>query len=161
MTTSLASGRPSFGFGLASNNIDAMDGIVFNGSSDVTALPPLPQTSTMPFHFTAGSGMALAKSEPGPNGFQAEVQIKQAEANDQAAPDQKKQNSSRGLMASPMPGFLPSTSARGSPVPWAMDTSDSSSSRSFSPAPVESGGGLLAQKLRDLQAQNGVDGVQD
>lgn len=161
MTTGLASGRPSFGFGLASNNIDTMDGIVFNGAPDVTPLPPLPQTSAIPFHFTAGSRKALAKSEPSPNGFQAEVQTKQTESYDQAAPDQKKQNSSRGLMTSPMPGFLPSTSARGSPVPWAMDTSDSSSSRSFSPAPVESGGGLLARKLRDLQAQNGVDAVQE
>jgi hypothetical protein len=64
-------------------------------------------------------------------------------------------------MASPMPGFLPSTSTRCSPVSWAMDTSDSSSSQSFSPSPVESGGGLLTWKLRHLQTQNGVDALQD
>jgi hypothetical protein len=33
--------------------------------------------------------------------------------------------------------------------------------KSFSPASVENGEGLLARKLRDLQAQNGIDALQD
>jgi hypothetical protein len=158
--TGTISGRPSFGFGLASNNIDNMDGIVFNGSPDMIPLPQLPPKSAIPFHFTAGSRKPLAKSEPGPNGFQTEAPTKPTEFRDQAAPDHMQQDSARDQMASPVPGFLPSTSARGSPVPWAMD-SGSSSMKSFSPASVENGEGLLARKLRDLQAQNGIDALQD
>ena len=156
----MASRRSSFGFGLALNSIDAMDGIVFHGSPTVIRQPPLPPSSAIPFHFTAGSRKGLAKSEPGPNGFQLEAPTRQVEAHDQNPPDQMQQDSSRDTMLSPVPGFLPSTSARGSPVPWTMDSS-SSSVRSFSPAPVENGGGLLARKLRDLQAQNGAKDFQD
>ena len=149
----MASRRSSFDFGLAPDNIDAMDGIVFNGSPNLIRQPPLPPSAAIPFHFTAGSKKGLAKSEPGPNGFQSEALPRQIEAHDQNPPDQKHQDSSRNKTLSPVPGFLPSTSARGSPVPWTMDSS-SSSVRSFSPAQVENGGGLLARKLRDLQAQN-------
>ncbi|KAJ9607120.1 hypothetical protein H2200_008192 [Cladophialophora chaetospira] len=52
---------------------------------------------------------------------------------------------------SPTPGFLPSTSARGSPVPW---SDGSTIARSFSPTPVEAGHGLLSQKLRELNGQS-------
>ena len=155
-----AARRPSFGFGLTSNNIDAMDGIVFASSPDVVPQPRLPPSSAIPFHFDAGFRKALAKSEPGPNGFQMEAPTRPTEFHDRAAPDQMQQDSSREQTLSPVPGFLPSTSARGSPLPWSMD-SGTSSVRSFSPAPVESGGGLLARKLRDLQTQNGTSALQD
>jgi hypothetical protein len=160
MATGIASGKPSFGFGLESNNIDTMEGIVFNDSPNVIPRPPLPPTSAIPFHFTAGSRKILAKSEPGPKGFQSEAPTVPTEFHDQVAADHMQQNPSADKMVSPVPGFLPSTSTRGSPVPWTMDSS-SSSVRSFSPAPVENGGGLLARKLRDLQAQNGVNAFQD
>ena len=160
MATGAASGNPSFGFELGAHNFDTMDGIVFNSSPNTLSPPPLPPTSAMPFHFIAGSTTGLAKSEPGPNGFQTEALTAPTEFHDQAAPDQLQRTSSRDQTVSPVPGFLPSTSARGSPVPWAMD-SGSSSARSFSPASVESGGGLLARKLRDLQAQSGAQSFQD
>jgi hypothetical protein len=119
----------------------------------------LTPTSGIPFHFTAGSRRALAKSEPGPNAFHPEASTIPAQFHEQLGAGRIEQRSPGDQMVSPVPGFLPSTSARGSPVPWAMD-SGSSSVRS-SPAPVESGGGLLARKLRDLQAQNGMDEFQD
>jgi hypothetical protein len=50
---------------------------------------------------------------------------------------------------SPTPGFLPSTSSRGSPVPWPSSNS-ASIARGFSPTPVEAGHGLLSRKLREL-----------
>ena len=50
---------------------------------------------------------------------------------------------------SPVSGFLPSTSARGSPVPW-LASNGSPVARSFSPTPVEAGHGLLSQKLREF-----------
>jgi hypothetical protein len=139
---------------LASNDVDTMDGIIFNGSPTVTAPPPLPLTSGIPFHFTAGSRRSLAKSEPGPKASTIPAQF-----HDQLGMGRIEQHSPGDQTVSPVPGFLPSTSARGSPIPWTMDSS-SSSVRS-SPTPVESGGGLLARKLRDLQAQNGVDAFQD
>jgi hypothetical protein len=154
VATGTASGRPSFGLGLASNNVDTMDGIIFNGSPTVTAPPPLPLTSGIPFHFTAGSRRSLAKSEPG-----SKASTIPAQFHDQLGMGRIEQHSPGDQTVSPVPGFLPSTSARGSPIPWTMDSS-SSSVRS-SPTPVESGGGLLARKLRDLQAQNGVDAFQD
>ena len=160
MVAGTPSRRASFGFRLPSNNIDAMDGIVFNGSPNVRPRPPLPPTSAIPFHFGAGSRKALAKSEPGPNGFAMEAPTVPMEFHDHEAPDHTQQTSTRDQTVSPVPGFLPSTSARGSPLPWAMDSSGSSV-RSFSPAPVENGGGLLARKLRDLQAQNGTNAFQD
>ena len=62
------------------------------------------------------------------------------------------EGSSLERTVSPTPGFLPSTSSRSSPVPWPA-SSGSSISRGFSPAPVESGHGLLSRKLRGLNGQ--------
>ena len=55
----------------------------------------------------------------------------------------------------PVPGFLPSTSTRSSPVPW-LHGSNSSSARSFSPVPVEAGDGLLSRQLRELNSGAGT-----
>ena len=156
----MASGRPSFGFGLASNNVDTMEGIIFNGSPTVKAPPPLPPTSGIPFHFTAGSRRSLAKSEPGSTVFHPEASTIPAQFHEQLGAGRIEQRSPGGQMVSPVPGFLPSTSARGSPVPWAMD-SGSSSGTSFSSVPIENGEGLLAQKFRNLQARNGSHAFQD
>ena len=49
---------------------------------------------------------------------------------------------------SPIPGFLPSTSSRGSPVPW-PNSVGTSTARSFS-LTVEAGDGLISRKLREL-----------
>ncbi|KAI1611343.1 hypothetical protein EDD37DRAFT_632554 [Exophiala viscosa] len=50
---------------------------------------------------------------------------------------------------SPISGFLPSTSRRGSPIPW-LGSSGSPVARSLSSTPVEAGDGLLSRKLREL-----------
>ncbi|KIW96243.1 uncharacterized protein Z519_03311 [Cladophialophora bantiana CBS 173.52] len=50
---------------------------------------------------------------------------------------------------SPTPGFLPSTSARSSPVPW-PPSNGPSIAQGFSATPVEAGHGLLSRKLREL-----------
>jgi hypothetical protein len=159
VATSTASGRPSFGFGLASDNVDTMEGIIFNGSPTVITPPPLPSTSGIPFHFTAASRQSLAKSEPSPKAFHTEASTVSAQFHDRLSAGRIEQHSPGDQTVSPVPGFLSSTSARGSPIPWTIDSS--SSSVRNSPTPVESGGGLLARKLRDLQARNGVDVFQD
>jgi hypothetical protein len=52
---------------------------------------------------------------------------------------------------SPVAGFLPSTSARGSPLPW-NPSDESSTPRAFSPPPpMEPIESLLTRRLRDLQ----------
>ncbi|KAL2440900.1 hypothetical protein ABEF95_008708 [Exophiala dermatitidis] len=55
--------------------------------------------------------------------------------------------------ASPIPGFRPSTSSRSSPVPW-PSSSGSTMVRSFSPAAVEAGDGLISRQLRELNGGN-------
>ncbi|KAK5030549.1 hypothetical protein LTS07_005333 [Exophiala sideris] len=50
---------------------------------------------------------------------------------------------------SPISGFLPSTSRRGSPVPW-LGSSGSPVARTLSSTPVEAGDGLISRKLREL-----------
>lgn len=52
---------------------------------------------------------------------------------------------------SPIPGFVPSTSSRSSPVPWRAHNG-SSVVRGFSPPTVEAGHGLISQKLRELKS---------
>jgi len=47
--------------------------------------------------------------------------------------------------ASPIPGFLPSTSSRNSPVPWAASRTSTM---------VEAGDGLISRKLRELNGQS-------
>lgn len=50
---------------------------------------------------------------------------------------------------SPVPGFLPSTSSRSSPVPW-PHSNGPPMVRGFSPGAVEAGDGLISRKLREL-----------
>lgn len=54
---------------------------------------------------------------------------------------------------SPVSGFLPSTSRRGSPVPW-LGSSGSPVIRSFSSTPVEAGDGLISRRLRELNGSS-------
>ncbi len=147
--------RRSSGFAFMSDNIDAMDGIVFDGQSNINTQPPLPNASIISFHFTAGSRRPMAKSELSQSAFQMEPMAMPTDLPEQDVADSTENLPPKERVVSPVAGFLPSTSARGSPVPWGTD-SGSSSIRSFSPAPVESGEGLLARRLKDLGGHNGT-----
>lgn len=56
---------------------------------------------------------------------------------------------------SPVTGFTPTTSLRGSPVPWRSSSSGSHSTQSFSPVP-ELRDSLLSRQLRELNGQSSL-----
>jgi hypothetical protein len=121
-------------------------------------VPPLP-TSAIPFHVAPRSKAPLAKSEPSQSksGFnQPPVPELPFRFPDTAAA--KSPEAEAGRTMSPTPGFHASTSTRGSPVPWAA-FSNTSSPRSFSPAPPEAGDGLLSRKLRELNGHSSSTGT--
>ena len=163
LATDKAFRRRSSGFSITGAGFDAMEGLVFDEQSNI-APPPLPPSGTS-YHFSAGTRRSLAKSEPShdtspsrqtnrplqsPNRPEAEGE--ETNGHDKIRPPESLKHEEA---LSPTTGFVASTSARGSPVPWSPDGGDLST-RSYSPAPAEPGGGLLAKRLRDHATRNGT-----
>lgn len=164
-----ASRRGSSGLGLLSAGADTMDGLTFTGHAATLPMNKARPASsaTMPFHLpprlknpvqTAGPG---TEREGLPNDANTGCDI---EGHD-SRPTNVVPSMDPGLAqryectTSPTPGFVPSTSARASPVSWASLSfagngfSSPSLSRAVSPPPVESGEGLLSRELRSLDVQ--------
>jgi hypothetical protein len=168
-----ASRRRSYGFGLRSAGLEAMDGVSFTGiastlptngdePSTSSAIPfhPLPrlklQTQTVPpdvkearLHKDAAMGVNTT--------WPAWKAAKPVRAIQSALPEPRERT------VSPTPGFLPSTSARASPVPMVEfgratnSVGGPSISRTLSPTPSDCAVGLLARELRSIDAQRSMD----
>ena len=151
--------RRSSGLGMTPTAFDAMDGIPLTGYSDTHAQPIMPSIPAIPFHLGTPLLRALAKSVPSQNVVPLEALSMPAQQYNHPGTNSLGPFPSREQRISPVPGFHPSTSTRGSPIPWEPD-SGQSSLRSFSPASLESGEGLLARKLRTFDAQQNK-GVSD
>ena len=162
-----ASRRGSSGFGLTSGGFEAMDGWTFTEPATLAVGSMAPASSgAIPFHpllplkaqarsqppaaneerlRDAAAALGIATARPFPRA-----------ANTVAAMDHEMLEP-REQRASPKPGFLPSTSARASPVSAATFglTKYGPASRPLSPA--ECGEGLLAQELKGIDTQGSMD----
>ena len=140
--------KPSIGSHSQSPSIADEKPLSYSQSSDVPDFDKLDEI------LGYESGMERAKAAQGspPGRLQFPPTALYAYGSEDVAQDAGLQEPSAGQAGrtvSPTPGFLPSTSARSSPVPW--PASDGSTiARGFSPTLVESGHGLLSQKLREL-----------
>jgi len=128
-----------------SQHYDTIDGIGRRSSHDRAENRPPPSSLPIPFHLAQKPAFAHYQQEKHDNAHLPDLA---------SMPFQWAGPPSRGMTTtavpertlSPVPGFLPSTSTRASPVPWTNGSG--SSSRSFSPAPPEAGDGLLSRQLR-------------
>ena len=160
-----ASRRRSSGFGLTPANFDAMDGLTFTGPATrlpVSALRSAP-SQAIPFHLLPRFKTPELEKEELHRTASTDVAILSGTlqgANPAAVDEPEEPLESRGRTASPIAGFVPSTSTRSSPVPWTADgltRSDFSSHRlggSVSPTPAEFGEGLLSRELRSKDAHD-------
>ena len=176
LATDKAFRRRSSGFSITSAGFDAMDGLVFDEQSNIA--PPPPPPSGTPYHFSAATRRSLAKSEPSHDSSPSRQASRpllspnrpEAEREETNGHDKTRliESLKHEEALSPTTGFVASTSARGSPVPWSPDSSDLNT-RSYSPAPAEPGGGLLAKRLRDhatrkstkISAENGTHAAEN
>jgi Domain of unknown function (DUF4210)/Chromosome segregation during meiosis len=169
-----ASRRRSSGFGLTPARFDIMDGLSFTGAAATIPMnEPGPAPSTaIPFHLPprpktpAQTAPIGVKQEGGHNSATAtgiDTESYTPGITNIVVTAGPARPESRERAVSPTSGFVPSTSTRASPVPWAAfgfignDFGSRPLSRTLSPSPVDCGEGLLSRELKIMDAHKSTD----
>jgi Domain of unknown function (DUF4210)/Chromosome segregation during meiosis len=163
-----ASRRCGSGTAPTGTAIDAMDGLSFTGPA---SSPPVSDfgralTAAIPFHLPPRdktpepmSNLSGSDDLIQPNTAMEVDPIPSLQRPKITSGLQSDRPDFRDRTVSPTPGFVASTSARSSPLPWASNGSSGNGfghyplSRTLSPAPVEPGKGLLARELKSMNTQ--------